>query len=64
MGFDTDDDGCEGAVGKMGVDGRGEGRRPHTEGGLVDIADCRVAAWDIEFEGGIGVAEFLAKLGG
>jgi hypothetical protein len=64
MRFDADDDRCEGAIGEMGMNGRGEIRSPHAEGGLVNVADCRVAAWDIEFEGGIGVAEFLAELGG
>lgn len=46
------------------MNGGNEGWRPHSEGGLVDVADCLVATWDIEFEGGIGVAEFLAELGG
>ena len=64
MRFDADDDGCEGTIREMGANGRGEGRRPHAEGGLVDVADSRVSAWDIEFESGIGVAEFLAELGG
>lgn len=64
MRFDADDNGRKDAVGEMRMDGGGESRRPHAEGRLVNVADWRVAAGDVEFEGGVGVAELVAELGG